>query len=739
MASAPRDDFARYYTEKLWALVPAQYRLDDAQGPNPGVLRAFIELLAARFADLRRSQDRLWDDQFIELCDEWAVPYIGDLVATRLISALDPRGRRVDVAKTLYYRRRKGTPRVLEELIDDIAGWTGKLVEEFRRLNRARYRLDPVIRGYEGVITGTAPGGWADLRSVRGGELAGTPFDEYFYTPDVRQARGRDGRYNIPKFTLHLYRLEAWPLVGVTPYARAGGTTFTIDPSGRDVPLFARNAPVPDYDQWHSRRPWELPAPIPCHLLGDAVYEVTSAAIAQLTLDQGLSLTAQQQLGSLVGERIPTTARLRRLIGAGAAALELQTPAVWYELMSLTLTAQCGRGALLWRSAGSPGSIAVIENGVAVPIERTDAGNLATWVAGPAPDARVLIDPVRGRLDFPNGGPTLPVTVNAYYGAIGAPGAGTYDRADSLGSPVMSHVAGGGAIAAAVYAGAGVVQIDDSATYGPVAAPPAAVRALTLQGADGTRAYLQLAGDLTLTGDVAVAATLTLEGLWIGASAAARVVLAGTFASVVVRHCTLDPGGTDADGNPLTPIALAIVGNIAQLTIDASIVGAVTLAGGAVDTLTVTDSIMQVVPETAAALALPETHATLRRTTILGGAQFDWLDASEVLCTGLVSVTDIQDGCFRYSAAATGSQLPHPYRSVALDDSSALFQSRRFGDPEFARLSEAAPEAVARGGEDTCEMGAFSAQHEQVRLDSLKVKVAEYMPFGLIPVYYFED
>jgi hypothetical protein len=57
--------------------------------------------LERRRAFLRRSQDRLWEDVFIDSCDEWAVPYIGDLVGTRMISALNARGRRVDVAKTV--------------------------------------------------------------------------------------------------------------------------------------------------------------------------------------------------------------------------------------------------------------------------------------------------------------------------------------------------------------------------------------------------------------------------------------------------------------------------------------------------------------------------------------------------------------------------------------------------------------------------------------------------------------
>src|SRR6266481_3433494 len=130
MGAMVNDNFQTYFTEKLWEMIPAFYREEDGLAENPGVLRAIVSILAQQAVYLRRSNDRLWDDEFIDLCDAWAVPYIADLVGTRLVSSLNPRGRRIDVAKTIYYRRRKGTLRVLEELISDIAGWDGVVVEE---------------------------------------------------------------------------------------------------------------------------------------------------------------------------------------------------------------------------------------------------------------------------------------------------------------------------------------------------------------------------------------------------------------------------------------------------------------------------------------------------------------------------------------------------------------------------------------------------------------------------------
>jgi len=49
------------------------------------------------------------------------------------------------------------------------------------------------------VLTGTPAGGFADLRSIHGADLADTSFDEYFHTADLRRGQGAVGRYGIPK------------------------------------------------------------------------------------------------------------------------------------------------------------------------------------------------------------------------------------------------------------------------------------------------------------------------------------------------------------------------------------------------------------------------------------------------------------------------------------------------------------------------------------------------------------
>src|ERR1700751_364158 len=139
------DGYGALYQDKLWGLPPAVFRPQAAPPGEPPPRRALLNRIGAETATVRRSIDRLWENQSIETCDDWVIPYIGDLLATRLVSCLDARAQRLDVAKTIYYRRRAGTLGVLEELAADIAGRNARCVEFFRRLGRARHQFDPAI------------------------------------------------------------------------------------------------------------------------------------------------------------------------------------------------------------------------------------------------------------------------------------------------------------------------------------------------------------------------------------------------------------------------------------------------------------------------------------------------------------------------------------------------------------------------------------------------------------------
>ncbi len=102
------DGYHAYFAEKIWRLIPGIYRAED-----DGSLRGIVEALAEAAADERRSIDRLWADASIVDCDDWVIPYIADMLGTRLVSEQNIAGRRADVANTIKYRRIAGTAHLL--------------------------------------------------------------------------------------------------------------------------------------------------------------------------------------------------------------------------------------------------------------------------------------------------------------------------------------------------------------------------------------------------------------------------------------------------------------------------------------------------------------------------------------------------------------------------------------------------------------------------------------------------
>ena len=750
METKAKDGFEKYFSEKFWAMVPDIYRYNDGLTDTPGALRSIIDLMAEQAAIVRRSNDRLWEDAFIELCNEWAVPYIGALVGTRMLSDKNKRGRRVDVAKTIYYRRRKGTPRVLEELISDITGWDGIMVENFHRLGRARHGLDPFPFPFAGRLTGTMPGGWADLRIATGSELADGPFEEYYHTPDMRFPLGLDGRYGIPKLAFYLYRLNFYELTDVTVFQKTGTGIFTFDPSGRDTALFQpRNGPA-DWNNWHPALEWELPSSIRCRLLGDAEYLITQTVIDQVLADplNTTALTPQQStdLAKFFGLPFRNEAGLRAAFESYPSLNAFDTnPAInFFRLLLKYGISVCGKSALL------PNAVAVKTNIFPenFPVEETTAANLSNLTAAyllgltTSSFSKVLaIDPVRGRFVFLDNTTDLSgLTADYYMGFSGPTGAGAYTRPGIITTAADKTIVGGGAIHAADMPVDGMLQIIDDKTYGP-ADDPAPAQSLIIQAADEERPYLQIDGDWTFTALPNVDAELILDGLWIGCTATKQfnIVLDGKYSKVIFRNCTLDPGGDkNINGDAINAVWLTVKGTIDMLCIENCITGPVSilLGTGEVEHLDICDSIIQSTDTTVPAIKMDRGKTSVCRTTIFGDVFVDHLEASDVIVTGICTVSDTQHGCFRFSAAPKASQLPRPYESLLFSgDSRSWFNSRRFGDYSYAQLSDLAPEKLLSGGDEEFEMGAFSKLLNPFKIHDLEVKVEEYMPFGLIPIF----
>ena len=111
------------FAERLYARVPAHYRVYDAEQGRP--LQALLRVIAEQVATVRQNLDDLWDDFFIETCDDWVVPYIGALVGTNLLAHPVGQSNRLDVWNTAIWRRSKGTPRMLGALAQALTELSG--------------------------------------------------------------------------------------------------------------------------------------------------------------------------------------------------------------------------------------------------------------------------------------------------------------------------------------------------------------------------------------------------------------------------------------------------------------------------------------------------------------------------------------------------------------------------------------------------------------------------------------
>ncbi|MCX8560192.1 hypothetical protein OS122_04705 [Mycolicibacterium mucogenicum] len=754
------DGYDGYYAQRLWALLPEVYRTDDTDASGAaGPLQELLNRVGAQAAVVRRSLDRLWADQSIETCDDWVIPYIGDLLGTNLINGLDARGQRLDVAKTIYYRRRKGTLAVLEELAHDVTGWPAQLVESFRRLSRTRHGLDPMVgaaafpnladtqatallqkEGLVGALTGTPAGGLADLRNVHGATLTASAFDEFCHSVDVRRGRGALGHFGIPKLLVFLWRLTSFLITAGTPVAVAGCPgQFVFDPTGREIPLFLPQPAHPgDYaDNWTASTEAQVPGPITSGLERGAPFGYT-----------------------VTGADIDT---------------------VWPEL---------GRFKV---SPANPGPLTV-------GYQYAFSAAAGTLYVGAGPYDRLSIDDPPAQ--------TGPVTT----------------------------VSGGTGLAAALgaLASTSTLVVDDSLTYAdvlPDLGTSTPITAVLVQASNEQRPVLRPAAvdppEWVFTGSAG--AQLTLDGLLISGC---DIVLRGTFDTVRITACTLDPGtlnrGEPTSPPAATPLASAVDGAllrpttiwiergagdgaIRQLVIDHSIVGPIrTRYGGAVEALTITDSIIQAIPTTVgpqyspadvydpallaasyratdplaqkllgalptaaqsaldtyaapdpvpqavvdglnglvagasqwdavsfaavpldpdlkalvaqppsptvtpdvnrglldaafpgalgpAAVAVSDATVTLTRVTVLGRLAVHRLYASDSIITGFADVDDTQNGCVRFSAYVGGSRVPRQYESLTTGTHASLFTSTDYGDPGYAQLLEAVDQAVTGG------------------------------------------
>ena len=257
--------------DRLYRLLPVVYRQRDEELGGP--LRDLLRVISEQLTVVEDNMLQLYDDWFIETCQDWLVPYISELIGYTPVHDAGEPGRsgtaqdqlrnrilipRREVATTIQSRRRRGTLALLEEVAQNTAGWPARAVEFFPRLN-----FNQSVNSLNHK-RGRLP----DLRKSADLDLLDGPFNKLAHTVDVRRTTSSrtTGHYNLTSVGLFVWRLNEYSVTQAQaacleddglPFA------YTFSFLGNDTPLFARRRPEPD--PTHIADESNLPVPIRRH------------------------------------------------------------------------------------------------------------------------------------------------------------------------------------------------------------------------------------------------------------------------------------------------------------------------------------------------------------------------------------------------------------------------------------------------------------------------------------------
>jgi hypothetical protein len=691
----------------LYERIPLIYRLRDAEKGYP--LKALLEVIADQADVLKGDLDGLYDNLFIETCRDWVVPYIGDLVGNRTLHEI-VRGRRADVAKTISYRRRKGVLPMLEELSRDVTDWKAHASQAFelvvwsQNVNHMRSestpnpeKTDPNAVSFVGTV---------NVRDMDALDRLDGPFDVLSHSADVRPACRVTGWQNIRKANFFLWRLENFKLEGAPAEpstSHAGGFYFSV--LGCPAPLFTD----PEREDAPDKLATEVHVPGP----------IRPAAFYFAPEDY---YGKDKSLAIYRGEKADP------------------------EQM--------------------------------VPIEQILVGDLSAWSSPAA--GKVAVDPRTGRISFAAGEAPAAVTVTYNCGFAAKIGGGPYDRRKTLTKPGSStkviEVSKAGTIdtlqdAIHKWEITGrppcIIQILDNGIYGgqfDVLLP--ADGDLRIEAENGKRPTCRTVGNVTVEGPAD--SHFSMNGILIEGS----IRLKGDL-DFQLRHCTMVPGRllTEA-GLPFNPdldsLRTLSSNDWPTATVDSCIVGPIRLPEGCPG-LTLRDSIVDAPsvahaeqPAIAAddAADEPGPPTTIERCTVWGELYVKQLEASETIFNQRVRVEQLQGGCMRFCWLPLSSETPRRYECqpvlalqkealrlgrAAVDELTAAesaavlarvrptYTSIHYGDPSYAQLGHHCPAEISQGAEDGSEMGVFCSLKQPQREANLRLRLKEYLPFGLEP------
>lgn len=721
--------------EQLYSLLPAVYRIQHIeQGDQP--LKALLSVVADSVQVLEEDLAQLYDDQFIETCQEWVVPYIGDLVSYQTAHDVLPQSLRVEVANTISYRRRKGTATILEQLARDVTGWSVHVVEFFKLLAQSqhmnRVRLDT-----------TSP----DLRKSVALEHLNTPFDTLVHTADVRSIAMGRGRYNIPNIGIFVWRLNAYALTN-SPGVKVDNYRYLFNPLGTTLQLFSHPQVEQDVTQLSGQQ--NVAMPITRSML-------TSYLDDYYGVDKSILLTVNGR--QLTSDLIESADLSDAKDSDGNPVMDDADNTVWANMPRKKIAID----PLLGRIAFPRGRGKLMPENVQVSCYYGFSAEIGGGEYSRV-DSFTRIDPFTTqvlpveRVPVPDGTIAKALANLAGSGVVEITGSGRCSESPSIYAPANSFVE----LRAAERCRPLLVLTNDAAKTDNPVTPE-----LSISGEEG--------------------ATVVLNGLVISAG---RLHVSGNLSRLILRHCTLVPGLVASDDcskkdesqptvveseraseevkrnkrgetvfteredihveiDRYSPqVSVIIEAPAITIELDHCIVGGLRVVESAF--VQITNSIVDATSQHAIAYCgLDETTAGaplhVENSTLIGQVHTSLMElASNTIFLARrsgeerapVHVARRQSGCVRYSYLPARSRVPRLYHCQPVDEQAAKwvhpqFTSLCYGSPGYCQLSRRTANEIRRGADDESEMGAFHDLYQPQRETNLALRLKEYLRFTL--------
>jgi hypothetical protein len=741
-------------SNNLYQLLPVIYRQRDAEKGYP--LRDLLQIISQQINILEADISQLYENWFIETCQDWVVSYIGDLIGYQPVheagepsdaNTLPEQQRnkilipRREIANTIRYRRRKGTLALLELLAKDVTGWSARAVEFYKLLSWTQHINHLQL----------TQGCTVDLRNTDTLERLDGAFEQIAHSLDIR----RNSRSQIPHIGIFIWRLKTYAVTKTPAYCleEISPNCYTFSILGNDTQLYV--FPQPEIEPTQIAEELNLPTPI-----------------------RRRALEIDKQKFCQTGESVYYGEEKSLQIWVG-------TP------------------------TGTPFNLQPINFGQIIPAD------LSNWQYRPLQNM-VAVDPVLGRIIFPprqlpKGG----VWVTYQYAFSADIGGGKYNRQMQQPAKFQLYRVGKEGdytnINAAInqwqseyqlhpeeekYRHA-VVEITDNGVYTERFDLNLTVnQSLQIRGANFTRPIIRLLDYQAESTDalrvtVEPGSRFTLDNLLItgrGVQIQQNLVDFPVFttqeqlkennclpAKITIRHSTLVPGWSlHCNCEPKRPAepSLELFNLNGQIKIEHSILGSIQVnqdeIGADPVSIHISDSIVDATSREREAIdgtgcVIAHAKLTVERCTVFGKVSVHSINLAEnSIFDGIITVARSQIGCMRFCYVTPNSRTPRRYncqpdlveaaitevkdatqlrmarlierdggRSDEGDRVRPQFNSIRYGTPTYCQLANSCAEEIKRGADDESEMGVFHDLYQPQREANLRARLDEYTPASM--------